>query len=515
MFLQQLQRNAEFFPEDCAIVYGDLEITNQELLDQVERVAGGLRAHGIREGDRVGLILENCPEFVVSFYAVAACGAVNVPLSIEFASDEIGYFLEDAAAKCVIVDGARFQAASQAVADRNLDIPIFSTGENEAASSYSELAESAHIDSDTYGSMDGHVIYIYSSGSTGRPKCAPRTVIQYWWEMQEVIQGLRLSREDVIFGIIPFFHNFGAVHCMLAGPGSGAKVVMFRNPNPFGLRRRAVLETLEQEKVTIFPGVPFMFEHLAATRKKVDLSSIRICYSASAALKRETAVAFRARHGVQIRDHYGCTEVGAMTINLDSDPSQYADSVGHPFPGVHIRILDNDGKPLPPRKTGEVVVGSRAMTSGYIGLADLNAKAFRDGYFHTGDLGSLDEEGRLYLLGRKKSIIDVVGHKVDPFEVEDALCEHDAIDGAVAIGVPDETGSGQVVSAYVIVNRPVSKSELIEFADEKLANFKVPQSLNFVSEFPKNNMGKQLRSREALDRKVLSEDQLFAAEVAS
>jgi long-chain acyl-CoA synthetase len=302
---------------------------------------------------------------------------------------------------------------------------------------------------------------------------------------------------------------------MLAGPGSGARLVLFRSPNPFVLRRQAALKVLEEEKVTIFPGVPFIFEHLVESSKQADLSSIRVCYSAAAALQRETAVAFREKYGIPIRDHYGCTEVGAMTINLDPEPDQYSHTVGHPFPGVRIQILGEDGKPLPPNEKGEVVVGSRAMTSGYLGLDELNAEAFRDGYFHTGDLGCLDEGGRLCLLGRKKFIIDVAGHKVDPMEVEDALSEHVAVDDVIVIGVANDQGSDQLVSAYVVANRQIGAAELIAFSRERLANFKVPQHVSFISEVPKNQMGKLIRKKEALDQNLCEPGAQPAIEAAA
>jgi long-chain acyl-CoA synthetase len=350
--------------------------------------------------------------------------------------------------------------------------------------------------------LDDDIVYIYSSGSTGRPKCAPRTVVQYWWEMDDVVTCLKLGRSDTIFGVIPLFHNFGAVQCMLASVGSGARLVMFKNPNPFVLRRQSALALLEKERVTIFPGVPFIFEHLVECTKSADLSSIRVCYSAAAALSQETADAFLAKYDIPIRDHYGCTEVGAMTIDLDPIPRQHGRSVGKPFPGVQVLILDEDGEPLGPKEQGEVVVRSRAMTRGYLGLDELNQQAFREGRFYTGDLGCLDEEGRLFLLGRKKFIIDVVGHKVDPYEVEDALAEHTNVRDSVVIGAPNENGDGTIVKAYVVADPICDERELIAFCRARLANFKVPQAVEFVSEIPKNTLGKVIRKSEVLEQYV-------------
>jgi long-chain acyl-CoA synthetase len=321
--------------------------------------------------------------------------------------------------------------------------------------------------------------------------------------MDDVIKCLDLGRDDTVFCTIPLFHNFGAVQCMLTPIGSGARLVMLKNPNPFVLRRQTALKLLEKEKVTIFPCVPFIFDHLIESSSSADLSRIRVCYSAAAALSQETADGFMAKYGIPIRDHYGCTEVGAMTLDLDPVPRQHGRSVGKALPGVKIRILDDDGRELGPNQRGEVVVGSRAMTRGYIGMEELNKEAFRGGAFHTGDIGCLDDEGRLFLLGRKKFIIDVAGHKVDPYEVEDALGEHERVLEAIAIGVPDPATGDNQIRVYVLAQQPLDEKELITFCRMRLANFKVPQSVAFVSEIPKNTLGKLIRQQETLDRYVM------------
>jgi long-chain acyl-CoA synthetase len=503
VFLQLLQRNADYHPHDVAIVYGDESITHADLLNRVERVASGLRDLGVAPGDRVSLLLENSPEFLIGFFAVAACRGVNVPLNIEYKEEEVRFYLADAGVKCVIADAQRWNVASRAAGAVPQDVCLVATGSaDDGAIAFSDLQNTPVRSPCPNASLDDDVVYIYSSGSTGRPKCAPRTVVQYWWEMDDVITGLALGRDDAIFCTIPLFHNFGAVHCMLASIGSGARLVMLKSPNPFVLRRQSALSLLENERVTIFPAVPFIYEHLIESSKPADLSSIRVCYSAAAALSLETADAFFAKFEVPIRDHYGCTEVGAMTIDLDPVPRQHGRSVGKPFPGVRVQILDEDGQPLPPGERGEVVVSSRQMTRGYLGLDELNQEAFKDGAFHTGDLGHLDAEGRLFLQGRKKFIIDITGHKVDPIEVEDALAEHDRVLESVVVGVSDDTIGHTVIKAYVVADSPCSDKELIAFCRARLANFKVPHTIEFISEIPKNTLGKVIRKSEVLDQLV-------------
>jgi long-chain acyl-CoA synthetase len=506
VFLQLLQRNADYFPDDIAIVYGDMSLTHAELLERVESAARGLLALGVREGDKVALLLENSPDFITSFFAVAACRAVNVPLNFQFKEEELRFYLSDANVKCLIVDELRADIGSKSVTAVSQPVTVIVSGAKSGdRMSFAELLESKGTAPLPNCALDDDIIYIYTSGSTGRPKCAPRTVVQYWWEMDDVMQGTGMTRDDVIFDAIPLFHNFGAVHTMLAAAGSGAKLVMLKNPNPFVLRRKHVLKQLESQKVTVFPAVPYMFELLAESSASADLSGIRLCYSASAVLARETAEAFNRKFGLQIREHYGCTEVGAMTIVLDDDPEAYPDSVGVPFPGVKVRILDDDGASVPVGSVGEIVVSSRQMTRGYLGM-DAQANAmFRDGCFYTGDLGRLDDDGRLYLMGRKKLIIDVAGQKVSPIEVEDVLAEHPHVRESIVIGEPNPKGDGQLVHAYVAYDGTCDKNALIAFCRERLSNFKVPQAIHLITEVPRNTLGKVLRRKDELESKLIND----------
>ncbi len=510
MFLQLLQRNAEFSPDETAIEYGDESVSHAALLGLAEQYARGFVSLGVSPGDRVALLLENSPDYIACFFAVAACRAVNVPLNPEFKEDEVLYFVSDAAVRCIVVDAKRAELAKRVAAQAPQDVQVIVRGDTQNIADVLALTE---LGSEGQAKLpasclDDDVIYIYSSGTTGRPKCAPRTVVQYWWEMNEVAEGVALTRADRIFCVLPLFHNFGSVHCMLVAAGTGARLVMLKNANPFALRRAEAIRLLRDRDVSIFPGVPFMFDSLVNTTKSVDLSHIRVCYSASAALSEQTVIAFRERFGVQIRDHYGCTEVGAMTINMDPDPDEFRDSVGKPFPGVRINILGDDGEVLPRGETGEIAVGSRAMTRGYLGLDDTNARVFRDGYFFTGDLGRLDEEGRLYLLGRKKFVIDVVGQKVSPIEVEDVLGQHDGIADCVVMGIPNPHGHGQVVAAWVVCDAPLSRDAIVDFCRARLANFKVPQLISYVREVPRNALGKVVRQLDVIESNVVDAEEV-------
>jgi long-chain acyl-CoA synthetase len=203
--------------------------------------------------------------------------------------------------------------------------------------------------------------------------------------------------------------------------------------------------------------------------------------------------AFGERFGLLVRQLYGSTETGFMTVNLDPDPVATFESVGTAAGDVEIRIIDEDGDTLPVGEEGEVVVSSPAMTDGYSDMEELNREAFRDGYFHTGDLGRLDDEARLYLTGRKKLLIEVGGYKIDPIEVQDVVVAHPKVQEAVIVGAEGRVEGEEIVKAVVVPSEDLEDREVIEFCRERLANFKVPQIVEFREEIPKSPLGKVLR----------------------
>ncbi|MFM1886397.1 MAG: hypothetical protein RL026_1554 [Pseudomonadota bacterium] len=506
MFLQLLMRNADYRPDEVAILHGDRQITHRGLLDQVEGLARGLVGLGLEPGQRVALVMDNSAEFLAAWFAVAACRGVNVPLNTDFKEEELAFYLRDADVRCLVVDESRAALAARLRDSLPQPLQIVVNGTASPASGTHSLQALSGTPPGVVlpaSRLDDDVIYIYTSGSTGRPKCAPRTVEQYWFETDDVVEGLRLTRADRIFCMIPMYHNFGAVHCMLASVASGARLVILGKAQPFSLHRRRALALMQQERVTILPGVPFMYAELASVTEAADIRSVRVCYSAAAALTDDIADAFRSRFGVPIRNHYGSTETGVMTINMDADPLQARGSVGKPFPGVRIRILDEDGTEMPRGEEGEVVVSSRAMTRGYLGLPPEENQHFRGGAFHTGDLGLLDAEGNLHLRGRRRFIIDVVGQKVSPVEIEDVMAQHPAVQGVTVIGVPSADGKSNVIRAYVHRAAACTTAELTAFCRERLANFKVPTEILFLREMPRSNLGKTIRSRDTLDALVI------------
>jgi long-chain acyl-CoA synthetase len=336
------------------------------------------------------------------------------------------------------------------------------------------------------------LLYQFSSGSTGRPKRVVRTHRQVLAEAG-LYKSLGLTPEDRIFAAVPMFSSWGMGSCLLAAAAAGATLVILDDPHPFLLRRRRALELLEQERVTVFPGVPFFFRLLAEAPGAADLSSLRLCFSAGTALPRPVFEAFGERFGVLVRQLYGSTETAMICANMSEDPVATFDSVGAPVAGVSVEIVDDDGARLPAGEVGEVSVTSPAASDGYADADEESMRAFREGSYRPGDLGRVDEEGRLYLEGRIKLLIEVGGYKVDPIEVQDVIITHPAVADAIVVGSAGDSDGEETVKAVVVPAAHCEERELIAFCRERLASFKVPRIVEFRDEIPTSPLGKILR----------------------
>ena len=414
-----------------ALVFGTGRMTYDELWERVGRLAHALDARGIGQGDPVALLLPNTPDFVIGFLAVAQLRAVAVPLNPQFKKAELAFCLGDCGVRAVLTD-PQGERLCRALLPR-----VSPWGDAAEVVSSFDAAIAGHtplVAGDRAG--DEEVVVQYSSGSTGRPKRVPRTHRQLRAEVDAYVAATGMGATDTVFCAIPLFHTYGLGCCLLAALRCGATLVLLDAPHPFALTRDRALAVLEQEQVTVMPAVPLVFRLLAEAGAAADLSAMRLCLSAGNALPRSTFDAFDRRYGIPIRQLYGLTETGAVSVNLDDGPAATAASVGRPLPGVEVAILDAGGNVLARDRIGEIGIRSPGTTRGYAGVPEaLNREAFRDGWFRTGDRGRFDDEGRLFITGRSKLLIDVKGDKVDPIEVEDVLAVHPKVREVVVVGV--------------------------------------------------------------------------------
>jgi long-chain acyl-CoA synthetase len=300
-----------------------------------------------------------------------------------------------------------------------------------------------------------------------------------------------VTEEDVFLTVLPMFHAFAATVMFLEPLSLGATIVVEPRFTP-----DLVLRAMAEHRVTLFAGVPAMFAVLAAAaRPPADFSPWRLCISGGAPLPPAVLEAFEAKYGVPIFEGYGPTECGpVLTVNPPRGRRKIG-SVGPAIPEVELRIVDEAGRPLPPGEVGEIVARGPNVMQGYLGRPEETARVLRDGWYHTGDLGRVDEDGYWYIVDRKTDLILVGGLNVYPREVELALTGHPAVAEAAVIGVPDPV-RGEAPRALVVLRdgQRVGAAELLRWCRQRLARYKVPRSIRFVPQLPKTATGKVLKA---------------------
>jgi long-chain acyl-CoA synthetase len=456
----------------------DGDVSYAELLDDIGSAAATLAAAGVGEGDVVALVLGNSRDFVAAFYAGTWLGAVVLPLNRQFQELELVQCVTESGAAVVVAD-AESEGLCRKVADAVGSVRVV-VGVSASGGEPPPRAD---------GRGDRDALFQYSSGSTGPSKRAVRTLDALRAEADDFHATTGVGPDDVFCCTVPLFHAHGLGNALLASARAGGRLVLLD-----GLARTTILELIESLRVTTFPGTPFIFRVLADMPRVSDhdLSSVRLCFSAGGPLPRSTYDDFQARTGLSIRNLYGCTEAGSVTLNTDEDVDATAESVGRAMSGVRVDVLDGDGNPLPPGQVGEVAITSPALFRGYLTGDTVDRTAFRGDAYVSGDLGSLDADGRLFLAGRRTKYINTPGNKVDPEEVEASIARLPGVEEVVVLGVPSRDGT-EMVKAVVVASGPLTSAEVVDACRSRIAEFKVPRIVEFRDELPKNPMGKILR----------------------
>jgi long-chain acyl-CoA synthetase len=479
MFCAVAQQNAD----RTAVVDGQVAVTYAQLERRVDALAGHLQEMGVRVGDRVGLMLPNSLDFLVSYRAIAASGAIVVPLNEHYQLNELLYFL-DVCRISVLITCGQFAPLCQRVLSQ-YDAPCqLILAEQHATDSAHDptLFDQKAVQIDP----DAPLMFQFSSGSTGRPKQIGRTHRNLLFELDKLVATLGVSNQDRFIGVAPFSHVNGLVRSMMTSQRAGATLYPVSK-----FERRAVARLIEDAQISVFIAVPFMFIMLAQGRfrPRPDFSSLRLAISSSARMPAKHNEQFKKRFGMYVRQLYGSTETGTISANLSVDVANSLDSVGTPIQGVEVEVFAEDGDIAKLNEMGEFAVRSAAVVKGYSGRDDLNKQAFRNGYFLTGDLGTRDANGLLSLIGRKKFFINKAGFKIDPREVEELLETHPGISEVVVVGVPTSFGD-EKVKAVVVANEQVTPEEIVAHCQGKIADFKIPSMVEFRDRLPKSPTGK-------------------------
>lgn len=474
------------FGHKLAIIYDKETLTYSGLSRKIDIFTGYLLNENINFQDKVVIFLPNSPLFVIAFFSVAKIGAVAVTLNTGYKEEEIKSYLKGASVKCLISDGRLKDRCEKAISGMAIKLVIIGP---EIIHTKISRRLNRNYNTDIKNNFDIEVLQQLSSGSTGKPKRVGRSNFNILNEAKSISRTIGISSKDKILCAIPLFHAYGFGSAMMSSLYSGARLILLDKFSP-----RKILNILKKEKITIFFGVPYMFSMLVDVlmKGKLKIPSLRYCFSAGISLPPEVSIKFHLKFGVFVRDLYGTSETGCISLNLNKCIKATINSVGLPIAGTKVEVIMEDGDKVKPGQTGEIVVNTPTCGRWYY-TGNTKKTLFKDGYFYTGDIGRKDKEANLYIVGRKTTFINVAGTKVDPREVEEALKKHPGVTEAVVLGFPDKL-RGEAVKAIVVPKSYfLHKNILLKYCRERLADFKVPRFIEFRDKLPKNALGKVLK----------------------
>ncbi len=499
--VSQLLENVSRREPDHEVSFdGYFRMTYQELWEKSLSLAGSLNELGIRKGDRIAVCLPNWNEFVVIYIAASHLGAVLVPFNTRYRQDEVEYILENSEAKIAFFTETfsevnhydQFTTAIKQVT--SLETLITVRFQTYGLISYEQLLEKSKQTSFTPLTIDSDsdvFTILYTSGSTGAPKGAMLTHSNVVNTAIITANAMKCNSDDVFFVAVPVFHVFGLVPSILSTIASGARMVLMEE-----YKAKQALELMEAERVSVKHGVPTMFI-LELNQKdfaNYDLSSLRTGIIAAAPCPVEIVKRIRKDMGCDIVVCYGLSETSpTLTMTgFDDEDRVRAETVGKPLPGAEVKIVNEHKEMVEHGEVGEVACRGFGVMKGYYNMPEKTSEALdRNGWFYTGDLGTLDQQGNLRIVGRKKEMIIRAGYNIYPREVEEVLYTHPDVMEVAIVGLPD-TVLGEISCACVKLKpKAAAKSRtLIEFVKQHVADYKVPDKLLIMDDFPMTASGK-------------------------
>jgi long-chain acyl-CoA synthetase len=474
--------------DKTAFKLDDVELSYAMLDEGSSRVAALLKSQGLEPGDRVGLMMPNVPYFPVIYYGILRAGGVVVPMNVLLKGREVAYYLEDPGAKLLFAWADFGEAADAGAEKAGAEVIHVKPGEFEKL-----LAEQDPDRDMADRSEEDTAVILYTSGTTGQPKGAELTHANLHRNSAGVSQKLgEMSEDDVLLGALPLFHSFGQTCTMNSGVSVGATVTMLPRFDP-----DKALGIIERDKVTIFQGVPTMYNAMLHSDScdGADCSTLRLCMSGGAAMPAELMRAFEEKFGCIILEGYGLSETSPVASFNHPDRERKPGSIGTPIEGVEMQVWDDDGNEVAQGEVGEIVIRGHNIMRGYWGRDDATKEAItEDGWFRTGDMAKMDDDGYFFIVDRKKDLIIRGGYNVYPREIEEVLYEHPAIQEAAVVGVPHDE-LGEEVGAAVVLKQGESldADELKSYVKDQVAAYKYPRKVWFVDELPKGPTGKILK----------------------
>lgn len=486
---QNVERGRRLFPNKPALISEGKYFTYKDLEEMANRVANCLRGLGTKRGDRVALFLPNIPEFVISYLGIQKIGAIAVSVNTSLKSNELKFILDDCGAAVLITtETLRENLPEQ-------DLPhlkhiLIAEGKAVDGISLSELMANASSSARAVEmKRDDPAAILYTSGTTGFPKGATLSHGNVISNMYSMNHNCGMRPNDQILLFLPLFHCFGQNAILNSGLNTCATIVLHRHFEP-----ERVLTSVADDGITIFFGVPTTFILLCDRASIHDMSSVRYYFSAAATLPPEIAKRWHEKFGVVVNQGYGLTETSPLASYNHHLKYKFG-SIGSPIENVEMKIVNlDDGREVAPGELGEIVIRGSNVMLGYWNRPSETAKVIRDGWFHTGDIGEMDDKGYFYIVDRLKDMINAGGLKVYPAEVENVIYQHPAVAEVAVYGVPDALMGEQVRASVVLKpGQVVTEEEIIAFCHQRSAKFKVPSAVEFVTSIPKNPTGKVLK----------------------
>ena len=479
-----IKRSAILYRDRTALICGDQRITYQEYLTRVDRVADGLRADGLKKGDRIAVLALNSAEFLYLYGAAAKIGAIVLPINWRLKSEEIAYILSDASPRVIFVDND-FQAVTAPLMARlNFIEKSYSMGQAEKGfAAFGELLDKKPEFTDIEVHSDDPYVILHTAAVEGKSRGAVMSHGSLLQANLQIVALWNITPEDCGLGVLPICHVTGLGFWLMLTHAGGTNILLPRfDPDH-------ALKCIQERKVTMFAEFPPILMNMLDRNKelKYDLSTLRHVGGMDAP---DTVRRFQKESGVTFWAAFSQAETsGVVTM---APYFERPGSAGLPCLMSEVKIVDGHGNFVETGKTGEIVVRGPGVFNGYWNLETETAYTFRDGWHHTGDMGRFDEEGYFYYAGRmpEKELIKPGGENVYPAEVEKAILEHPSVEEVAVFGVPDERW-GEAIKAVCVLRKGESleTSELIQFVASRIAGFKKPKHVVFVPELPKTEDG--------------------------